>query len=124
MAFYIKRDADAKTVKKYTVHTIENIASVSKVLAGLALFKAVDQGKVDLDESIGKYLPWKIRSFRRKTLRFVIYLRTLPPYRTTIIIYCSAIIYTLINGLRISFWFLILYRYYIQLTTKYLEENI
>jgi hypothetical protein len=111
IAFYTKMDSDAKTEKKYTVHTIQNIAFLSKVLVASALCNAVDQGKIDLDESIGKYLPWKIRSFRRKTLRFVIYLRTLPPYRTTIIIYRSAIIYTLINDLRISFWFLILYRY-------------
>lgn len=56
--------SDGKAQKKYTVHTIQNIASVSKVLVGLAICKAVDQGKIDLDEAVAKYLPFKVENPR------------------------------------------------------------
>lgn len=52
--------ANLKTQQKYTAHTIQNIASVSKTLIGVAIMKAVEQGKLNLAEDINKYLPFQI----------------------------------------------------------------
>lgn len=46
--------------KKYTDKTIQNVASVSKTLVGIALLKAQELGRLDLDEPINKYLPFKV----------------------------------------------------------------
>ena len=47
-----------------TVHvdevTIQNVASVSKTIVGIALLKAQELGKLKLDEPINKYLPFKV----------------------------------------------------------------
>ncbi|RZK90170.1 MAG: class A beta-lactamase-related serine hydrolase, partial [Hymenobacter sp.] len=52
--------ADAQTHKPYGIHTIQNIASVSKTVVGLALLKAQELGQLSLDDSINKYLPFKV----------------------------------------------------------------
>jgi CubicO group peptidase (beta-lactamase class C family) len=52
--------ADAQTHKLYGIHTIQNIASVSKTLVGLALLKAAELGRLSLDDSINKYLPFRV----------------------------------------------------------------
>jgi len=52
--------ADVKNKKKYTDKTIQNIASISKTLLGIALFKAQELGKLDLDDSVNKYLPFRM----------------------------------------------------------------
>ncbi len=44
----------------YKNSSVQNIASVSKTFLGVALMKAVDQGKLSLDDNINKYLPFKI----------------------------------------------------------------
>lgn len=44
----------------FTPQTIMNIASISKVITGACLMKAVEQGKLDLDTDINVYLPFKI----------------------------------------------------------------
>lgn len=46
--------------KKYTTHTIQNIGSVSKTFVGIALLKTQELGKLNLDDSIDKYLPFKV----------------------------------------------------------------
>ena len=46
--------------KKYTDKTIQNVASVSKTLVGIALLKAQELGRLDLDEPIDEYLPFKV----------------------------------------------------------------
>jgi CubicO group peptidase (beta-lactamase class C family) len=46
--------------KSYTANTIQNIASVSKTLVGIAVLKAQELGKLRLDDAINKYLPYKI----------------------------------------------------------------
>ncbi|MEM9824270.1 MAG: serine hydrolase, partial [Bacteroidota bacterium] len=40
--------------------TIQNIASISKTLIGIALLKAQEQGKLKLNDPINQYLPFKI----------------------------------------------------------------
>jgi len=44
----------------FTSTTVINIASVSKTITGACMMKAVEQGKINLDEDINKYLPFKI----------------------------------------------------------------
>jgi CubicO group peptidase (beta-lactamase class C family) len=52
--------SNIKTNTKYTENTIQNIASVSKTFVGLSILKAQDLGNLKLDDSINKYLPFKV----------------------------------------------------------------
>ncbi|TZF95073.1 beta-lactamase family protein [Chryseobacterium panacisoli] len=52
--------SDVKEKKLYTENTIQNIASVSKTFVGIALLKAQELGKLNLDDPVQKYLPFKI----------------------------------------------------------------
>lgn len=44
----------------YTQNTIQNIASISKTLVGISLLKAQELWKLNLDDPINKYLPFKV----------------------------------------------------------------
>ncbi|MBB6329428.1 CubicO group peptidase (beta-lactamase class C family) [Chryseobacterium sediminis] len=52
--------SDVKEKKLYTENTIQNIASVSKTFVGIALLKAQELGKLNLDDPVQKYLPFKV----------------------------------------------------------------
>lgn len=52
--------SDIENNKKYTIKTIQNIGSVSKTFAGIALLKAQELGKLKLDDPIEKYLSFKV----------------------------------------------------------------
>ncbi|MNJ85003.1 D-alanyl-D-alanine carboxypeptidase precursor [compost metagenome] len=52
--------SDVSAKKTYTEKTIQNIASVSKTFVGIALLKAQELGKLNLDDPIEKYLPFKV----------------------------------------------------------------
>lgn len=52
--------SDVENHKKYTPETIQNIGSVSKTFVGIALLKAQELGKLKLDDSIDKYLSFKV----------------------------------------------------------------
>ncbi len=52
--------ADARTKTPFTSQTIQNIASISKTVIGIALIKAQELGKLDLDDPINKYLPFSV----------------------------------------------------------------
>lgn len=52
--------SDVSIKKKYTNKTIQNIASVSKTFVGIALLKAQELGKLNLDEPIEKYISFKV----------------------------------------------------------------
>lgn len=52
--------ADIEQNKVYDANTTQNIASISKTLVGIALLKAQELGKLNLDDPINKYLPFKI----------------------------------------------------------------
>jgi len=52
--------ADIETKELYTENTVQNIASISKTLIGIALLKAQEMGKLNLDDPINKYLPYKV----------------------------------------------------------------
>lgn len=49
-----------ETKQKYDENTVQNIASVSKTFIGIAILKAQEQGKLNLDDPINKYLPFKV----------------------------------------------------------------
>lgn len=53
-------DADAKVA--YTHQTIQNIASISKTLIGIALLKAQELGHLTLDDPISDYLPFEVKN--------------------------------------------------------------
>lgn len=52
--------ANVKSETPYTEHTIQPIASVSKTLIGISLMKAMEMGKLKLDDPIQPYLPFKV----------------------------------------------------------------
>jgi CubicO group peptidase (beta-lactamase class C family) len=52
--------ADVENDIAYTAHTIQNIASVSKTLIGVALLKAQEMGKLNMNDPIDQYLPFKV----------------------------------------------------------------
>lgn len=54
--------ADRENKIPFTTFTVMNIASVSKTITGACLMKAVEQGKLSLDEDINTYLPFKIHN--------------------------------------------------------------
>ncbi|GAA4161495.1 serine hydrolase domain-containing protein [Chryseobacterium ginsenosidimutans] len=54
--------SDKQTGEAFTTSTLMNIASVSKTITGACLMKAVEQGKLSLDEDINNYLPFKIHN--------------------------------------------------------------
>jgi CubicO group peptidase (beta-lactamase class C family) len=51
---------DIEQKKAYTSNTIQNIASISKTLIGISLLKAQELGKLNINDPINKYLPFKI----------------------------------------------------------------
>ena len=52
--------SDRKANERYTEHTLQNIASISKTFIGVALLKAQELGKLTLDDPINNYLPFKV----------------------------------------------------------------
>jgi CubicO group peptidase (beta-lactamase class C family) len=52
--------ADKENKIPFTPSTIMNIASISKTFTGFCIMKAVEEGKVALDEDINNYLPFKV----------------------------------------------------------------
>ncbi|MEJ8801671.1 serine hydrolase domain-containing protein [Pontibacter sp. H249] len=52
--------SNIKTSAKYTENTVQNIASVSKTVIGLAVLKAQELGKLNLDDTVSKYLSFNV----------------------------------------------------------------
>jgi CubicO group peptidase (beta-lactamase class C family) len=52
--------ANVDNQKKIDIHTPFNIASISKPILGISLLKLVDQGRLNLDQNINSYLPFRI----------------------------------------------------------------
>lgn len=52
--------ADKENKTSFTPSTVMNIASISKTFTGVCIMKAVEEGKVSLDEDINNYLPFKV----------------------------------------------------------------
>ena len=54
--------ANLKPKQKYDENTVQNIASVSKTFIGIAILKAQELGKLQLDDPINKYLSFKVNN--------------------------------------------------------------
>ncbi|MEM6631827.1 MAG: serine hydrolase domain-containing protein [Bacteroidota bacterium] len=52
--------ADIERQKPYTLETLQNIGSVSKTLLGTSLMKAVEEGKLQLNDPVNSYVPYQI----------------------------------------------------------------
>ena len=52
--------SDRTGSRRYTENTVQSIASISKTFIGFALLKAQELGKLNLDDPINKYLPFKV----------------------------------------------------------------
>jgi CubicO group peptidase (beta-lactamase class C family) len=52
--------ADKERALPFKPDTIMNIGSISKTITGVALMRAVEDGKLLLDENINKYLPFEV----------------------------------------------------------------
>ena len=52
--------ADKARAVPFTPDTVMNIGSISKTFTGVALMRAVQEGKLSLDEDINSYLPFKV----------------------------------------------------------------
>jgi len=74
--------ADRKAEKRFSEHTIQNVASISKTLIGIGLLKAQEMGKLDLDDPINMYLPFAVINPHRP--KDVITLRHLATHTSTI----------------------------------------
>tara|TARA_R110002073_G_scaffold216229_2_gene376450 strand:+ start:14266 stop:15366 length:1101 start_codon:yes stop_codon:yes gene_type:complete len=53
---------DVKLNKKANLHTPFHIASVSKTVTNMAVFKLVEQGKIDLKTDVSTYLPFQVKN--------------------------------------------------------------
>lgn len=53
---------DVKLNKKANINTPFHIASVSKTVTNMAVFKLVELGKIDLNTNINEYLPFKVKN--------------------------------------------------------------
>ena len=54
--------SDVVNKHKFTPKTIHTIASISKTFVGVSIMKLVEDGKLNLDDPINDYLPFKIQS--------------------------------------------------------------
>jgi len=53
---------DWQRSKPFTATTIMNVGSIAKPFTGVAMMRAVGEGKLSLDEDIDLYLPFKVRN--------------------------------------------------------------
>lgn len=44
--------------KKVDENTLFRIASISKIVTGITLYKLVDQGLIEVDKNVSEYIPW------------------------------------------------------------------
>jgi CubicO group peptidase (beta-lactamase class C family) len=52
--------ADWQRTRPFTPHTIMNVGSIAKPFMGVAMMRAVHEGKISLDEDINAYLPFRV----------------------------------------------------------------
>lgn len=56
--------ADKERAVPFTADTVMNIGSISKTITGAALMRAVQDGKLSLDENVNRYLPFQVANPR------------------------------------------------------------
>ena len=54
--------SDLNSKKPFTIHSLQNIGSISKTLTGVALVTLIEEGKLDYDTLINDFLPFKIQN--------------------------------------------------------------
>ena len=52
--------ADRARARPFTPNTIMNVGSIAKPFVGVAMMRAVHEGKLSLDEDINTYLPFRV----------------------------------------------------------------
>ena len=52
--------SNIKTKQPYSIHNVQIIASITKTLIGVSLMKAVEDGKLTLDEEVNDILPFNV----------------------------------------------------------------
>lgn len=52
--------SDLSSERAFDEHTVMNIASISKTFLAVAIMRAVDQGKIALDDDVNDHLPFRI----------------------------------------------------------------
>jgi len=67
----------------YTYETIQNIGSISKTFIGIALLKAQELGKLQLDDPVNDYLPFKVTNPKHTSIPITV--RQLATHTSSII---------------------------------------
>lgn len=52
--------ADQARTRPFTPNTIMNVGSIAKPVTGVAMMRAVQEGKLSLDEDVNRYLPFRV----------------------------------------------------------------
>lgn len=52
--------ADHRRTRPFTPNTVMNVGSIAKPFTGVAMMRAVQEGKLALDEDINRYLPFRV----------------------------------------------------------------
>jgi CubicO group peptidase (beta-lactamase class C family) len=52
--------ADSPRTRPFTPNTVMNVGSVAKTFIGVAMMRAVQEGRLSLDEDINRYLPFRV----------------------------------------------------------------
>jgi CubicO group peptidase (beta-lactamase class C family) len=60
--------ADREAGRPFTPETVINVGSIAKTVVGVALMRAVEAGKLRLDDDVNLYLPWSVRNPRHPEL--------------------------------------------------------
>ncbi|MBR7111160.1 MAG: beta-lactamase family protein [Clostridia bacterium] len=63
---YLRYGENSKKVDK---NTLFRIASISKIVTGIALYKLVDEGLIDVDKNVSEYIPWIDRTNGNMTVK-------------------------------------------------------
>lgn len=63
---------DWQRQRPFTPNTIMNVASVTKPMVGVALMRAVSEGKLSLDADINDYLPFRVVNPHKPTARITL----------------------------------------------------
>jgi CubicO group peptidase (beta-lactamase class C family) len=64
--------ADEAGRRPFTPDTVMNIGSISKTVTGVALMRAVQEGRLSLDADINTYLPFKVRNPKHPQARITL----------------------------------------------------
>lgn len=64
--------ADAARTRPFTPNTVMNVASIAKPVTGVAMMRAVQEGKLSLDADVSSYLPFRVVNPHRPDARITL----------------------------------------------------